>query len=166
MSAMELCNLMEIEPISLGGWNPYDLRKKCGANPLCYDFSAVTKFLKQPSVMSALGVTGHTWQQCNRLVNMAFATAGDWMKNYQTQIPDLLADGKNVLIYAGDQDFICNWLGNQAWTLAMDWPGKDAFNAAPIKDWKGANGTTAGKVRTAKSGGEFTFLQVHLAGHM
>jgi len=78
MSAMELCNLMEIEPISLGGWNPYDLRKKCGANPLCYDFSAVTKFLKQPSVMSALGVTGHTWQQCNRLVNMAFATAGDW----------------------------------------------------------------------------------------
>jgi cathepsin A (carboxypeptidase C) len=41
------------------------------------------------------------------------------MHNYQNQIPDLLENGIPVLIYAGDADFVCNWLGNQAWTLAL-----------------------------------------------
>ena len=46
------------------------------------------------------------WASCNFKVNHMFQ--GDWMKDYQTQIPDLLAHGIRVLIYAGDQDFICN----------------------------------------------------------
>ena len=29
-----------------------------------------------------------------------------------------------ALVYSGDQDFICNYLGGQAWTLNMDWSGK------------------------------------------
>ena len=28
------------------------------------------------------------------------------------------------MIYAGDVDFICNWLGNKAWTLDLEWDGK------------------------------------------
>jgi cathepsin A (carboxypeptidase C) len=33
---------------------------------------------------------------------------------FEKLIPEQLADGIRVLIYAGDQDYICNWLGNQA----------------------------------------------------
>ena len=29
-----------------------------------------------------------------------------------------------ALVYSGDQDFICNYVGGQAWTLNMDWSGK------------------------------------------
>merc|ERR1712167_216512 len=106
MLSMELCNMAMIAPIQFAGWNPYDLRLKCGANPLCYNFTAMETFMKSPAVKKALGIpAGHNWVECNRLVDMAFV--GDWMKNYQTQIPDLLASGVNVLIYAGDQDFIC-----------------------------------------------------------
>lgn len=36
--------------------------------------------------------------------------SNDWMKDFQTKIPDLLANGTRVLIYAGDVDFICNWI--------------------------------------------------------
>ena len=54
------------------------------------------------------------------LVNLGFQH--DWMKNYQTKIPDMLAAGIQVLIYAGDVDFICNWLGNKHWALALEWP--------------------------------------------
>ena len=32
--------------------------------------------------------------------------------------------GTRVMIYAGDVDFICNWLGNKAWTLDLEWDGK------------------------------------------
>jgi cathepsin A (carboxypeptidase C) len=67
------------------------------------------------------------------------------------------------LIYAGDADFICNWLGNQAWTEALEWPGQKDFNKAEIKDIKLDNGDKYGKI---KSSGNFTFLQVFGAGHM
>lgn len=34
---------------------------------------------------------------------------------------------------AADYDFICNWLGNKAWTLQFKWSGHDAFNSAEDK---------------------------------
>ena len=71
--------------------------------------------------------------------------------------------GTRVLIYAGDCDFIVNWLGNQAWTLGLEWSGSAGFNAAPMKDWALEDGTVAGQARTF---GGFTFLRVYDAGHM
>ena len=55
---------------------------------------------------------------------------GDFCKNYQQLIPDLLEAGISVTIYAGDLDYICNYKGNKAWTLKLDWSGKEQFNAA------------------------------------
>ena len=56
-----------------------------------------------------------------------------------------------------------NWLGNQAWTEALEWPGKKDFNAAKIKDLKLDSGEKFGKVKTS---GNFTFMQIYGAGHM
>ena len=61
-------------------------------------------------------------------------------EDYQTTIPDLIMNGTRVMIYAGDVDFICNWMGNKAWTLALEWSGKDAFNAAQDADWNSGAG--------------------------
>ena len=57
-------------------------------------------------------------------------------------------------------DFICNWLGNQAWALGLEWSGKAAFNAASMKPWS-VDGAPAGLVRNS---GAFTFLRVFDAG--
>ena len=54
-------------------------------------------------------------------------------------------------------------IGNKAWTLAMDWPGKAAFNAAPDAPWNGPDGKAAGWARRS---GNFSFVRVHNAGHM
>jgi carboxypeptidase C (cathepsin A) len=66
------------------------------------------------------------------------------------------------LVYSGDLDFICNYLGGKAWVSQMDWSGKSQYNAAPQKDW-----TVAGKkAGWSKSYQGLTFLAVHEAGHM
>jgi cathepsin A (carboxypeptidase C) len=78
------------------------------------------------------------------------------------QIASLVNNGTRVLIYAGDVDFICNWLGNQAWTLGLDWSGNAGFNAAPFSNWT-VSGAAAGQVRNY---GALSFLRVFNAGHM
>ena len=160
--AYEICNSAFLVPYEQTGLNPYDMRVKCAKPPLCYDFSGVGKFLERPEVRTALNIRTDAgeWQSCNFNVNRAFM--GDWMKNYQYQIPDLLAHGIRVLIYAGDQDYICNWLGNQAWAKAMEWPGKDAFNKAKMAPF-GPAAQPAGELWSASN---FSFLRVYAAGHM
>lgn len=158
-AAYATCNYGELIPYQLTGMNPYDMRIKCAVKPLCYDFSMIDTYLKRADVKQALGVT-KTWSECNRAVNMMFQ--GDWMKNYHTLIPDMLAGGIRVLVYAGDVDYICNWLGNKEWTLAMEWPHQADYAKAADAAWM-VDGKQAGRLRT-QSG--FQFLQVYQAGHM
>ncbi|KAJ8144593.1 hypothetical protein OY671_002299, partial [Metschnikowia pulcherrima] len=77
-------------------------------------------------------------------------------------VVEMLESGLPVLIYAGDKDFICNWLGNQAWVDRLPWSEHDKFEAQPIRDWV-VNKKTAGEVKNYK---HFTFLRVFGAGHM
>jgi cathepsin A (carboxypeptidase C) len=153
------CNAALTSPYRMTGLNPYDIRKPCGDNPLCYDFSHVEKFMNLDSTKQALHVDAHNpkWQTCNMMVNMEFHT--DWMKDFSGYVADLLNDGIPALIYAGDLDFICNYLGNKAWTMELEWNHGAEFKAAEDKDWNDG----AGLARTA---GGLTFLQVYDAGHM
>lgn len=86
----------------------YDIRKKCEGQ-LCYDFSNMETFLDQKSVKDALGVGNIDFISCSTYVYQAMIS--DWMRNLEVGIPALLEDGIRVLIYAGEYDLICNWLG-------------------------------------------------------
>eukprot|EP00240_Pyramimonas_obovata_P001475 CAMPEP_0118934076 /NCGR_PEP_ID=MMETSP1169-20130426/13538_1 /TAXON_ID=36882 /ORGANISM="Pyramimonas obovata, Strain CCMP722" /LENGTH=476 /DNA_ID=CAMNT_0006876939 /DNA_START=79 /DNA_END=1509 /DNA_ORIENTATION=+ len=143
--------------------NVYDIREPCGKPPLCYDFSQADKFLSDPDVMASLGVNPDIkWTECSNEVHSALM--GDWMANLETVIPGILAADVRVMVYAGDMDFICNWVGNLRWVNKMKWPGQDAFNAKESKPW-----IPDGKEQPA---GEYvhyaglTFVRVYQAGHM
>jgi len=161
LAALESCNLALMIPYQASHMNPYDMRIKCEKGSLCYDFDHVTTFLNTDAVQKQLGTTG-SWGSCNRGVSMAFELAGDWMKSFHHLIPDMLHDGINVLIYAGDQDYICNWLGNKAWTKKLEWNNATEYNSAEDKEWQ-INGETVARHRTAAN---FHFMQVFDAGHM
>jgi len=157
-TAFSVCNLGLTTPYQMTGLNPYDIRKQCGDNPLCYDFSHVEHWLNLPSTREALHVTKEsgTWASCNMGINLKFHT--DWMKDFSHYVADLLNAGFPVLIYAGDVDFICNYMGNRAWTLGLDWTYGEQFAEAGDHEWK-----SQGLARTYDN---FTFLQVYDAGHM
>ncbi|XP_010483821.1 PREDICTED: serine carboxypeptidase-like 49 [Camelina sativa] len=142
-----------------GGVNYYDIRKKC-VGSLCYDFSNMEKFLNLKSVRKSLGVGDIDFVSCSTSVYQAMLR--DWMRNLEVGIPQLLEDGINLLVYAGEYDLICNWLGNSRWVNAMDWSGKTNFGAAEAVPFM-VDGKEAGSLKTYE---QLSFLKVRDAGHM
>lgn len=66
-------------------------------------------FLNLKSVRKSLGVGDIEFVSCSTSVYSAMLQ--DWMRNLEVGIPALLEDGINLLVYAGEYDLICNWLG-------------------------------------------------------
>jgi cathepsin A (carboxypeptidase C) len=159
------CNNAMMGPYQRTGQNVYDIRTKCDeGNSLCYNvLTYISEYLNKKEVMEALGAEVSSYDSCNFDINRNFLFAGDWMKPYHRLVPSILEEIP-VLIYVGDADFICNWLGNEAWTNALEWPGQKDFAGKKLKDLKLSGGDkTVGMV---KSSGNFTFLTIHGAGHM
>ncbi|CAK9159679.1 unnamed protein product [Ilex paraguariensis] len=142
-----------------GNINYYDIRGQCEGS-LCYDFSNMEKYLNLKSVRDALGVGKIDFVSCSPTVYQAMLV--DWMRNLEAGIPELLEDGIKLLVYAGEYDLICNWLGNSRWVHAMEWSGQEEFKASPDVAFE-VDGSEAGLL---KSHGPLSLLKVHDAGHM
>ncbi|XP_020233548.1 serine carboxypeptidase-like [Cajanus cajan] len=159
-AAYVVCNAIFSDiMLHAGQTNYYDIRKKC-VGSLCYDFSNMEKFLNQKSVRDSLGVGKIHFVSCSTKVYTAMLV--DWMRNLEVGIPALLEDGISLLVYAGEYDLICNWLGNSRWVNSMEWSGQKEF-ATSLEVPFVVDGSEAGLL---KSYGPLSFLKVHDAGHM
>lgn len=87
----------------------FDIRKECNED-ICYDFSNLEIYLNQTKVREALGVGNQKFLSCSPLVYEAILM--DWMESKENKIARLLEDGIQILVYAGEFDLICNWLGD------------------------------------------------------
>jgi cathepsin A (carboxypeptidase C) len=153
-----------IGPYQRTGMNPYDIRAKCSGSDLCYDeLEWIQKYLNRDDVMKTLGAEVSTYASCNMDINRNFLFQGDWMQPFHRLVPGILEEIP-VLIYAGDADFICNWLGNLAWTNELEWPGHKDYKKAPLDDLKLLSDDK--KIGSVKSSGNLTFMRLHAAGHM
>ncbi|KAL6967158.1 Protein cbp3, mitochondrial [Sarracenia purpurea var. burkii] len=159
-AAFGACNSIFDQILAIiGDANYYDIRKKCETS-LCYDFSNMENLLNDNSVREALGVGDIEFVSCSSTVYQAMMT--DWMRNLEVGIPALLEDGIEMLVYAGEYDLICNWLGNSRWVHAMEWSGQKNFTDAPTVPFL-VDGVEKGQL---KSHGPLSFLKVHDAGHL
>ncbi|RDA86740.1 hypothetical protein CP532_4203 [Ophiocordyceps camponoti-leonardi (nom. inval.)] len=160
------CNNGLIGPYQRSGQNVYDIRSKCeDESNLCYSaLGWISEWLNKAEVKEALGVEVESYDSCNFDINRNFLFQGDWMKPYFRLVPKLLKEIP-VLIYAGDADFICNWLGNKAWTEALEWSGHKDFAGAKLKALEMAadKNRKYGEFRSAQN---LTFMQIYQAGHM
>jgi cathepsin A (carboxypeptidase C) len=157
------CNNNLIGPYQRTGRNVYDIRGECeDSSNLCYSaLGWISEYLNKRDVMDALGVEVSGYDSCNFDINRDFLFAGDWFKPYYQLMPKLLEE-MPVLIYAGDADYICNWLGNHAWTEELEWPGQKGFNGVDLSPLT-LDKKEYGKI---KSSGNFTFMRIFGAGHM
>jgi cathepsin A (carboxypeptidase C) len=125
----------------------------------------ISEYLSRPIIQTILGVdpsvTGN-FSSCSNRVGTAFNAALDEFHPTYHYVAALLERDVRVLIYVGKNDWICNWVGNERWTLALEWSGGDAFRREALRDWK-VGGKAAGSTR---SKGGLTFATIEGAGHM
>ncbi|TRM61781.1 Alpha/Beta hydrolase protein [Schizophyllum amplum] len=156
------------------GLNPYDVRRTCDRQKdgdLCYkEMTWIDTWMNQPKTKAALGVNpALDFASCNMEVNQAFALQGDGAHNSAALLPDIVNDGVRLLVYAGNADMMCNYMGNERWVEALESDFYDEFQSAKSIPWiDSATGRLAGEVRSAGgngfTAGNVTFVNVHEAG--
>ncbi|KAG8881177.1 hypothetical protein FRB97_009808 [Tulasnella sp. 331] len=164
-TAHEFCLTELGGPYYASGRNVYDISKMCEGDDLCYAIMPnISTYLNRDIVRQRLGVDKAVVSHSSIAydVHERFVAAGDMLQVSKFYVAGLLERGVKVLIYVGDYDWICNWIGNKKWTELMEWTGQAAFVGQELKPWY-VNGTAAGLTRGAKG---LTFATVHAAGHM
>ncbi|TFK38771.1 serine carboxypeptidase [Crucibulum laeve] len=168
-AAVGFCENEIIVPFFQSGMNPYDISKECEGDigdTLCYPVTKhISAFLDRPKIRVQLGVDPSVkgnFSSCNSDVGAAFVANMDEFKPTYHYIAALLERNVDVLIYVGNQDWICNWVGNEAWTLELEWSGQEEFGSQDLREWT-VDGKRAGLTRSA---GGLTFATVEGAGHM
>jgi len=163
-------------PVQQSGLNPYDARRKCNPDKdgqVCYkQVDWIDTWLNEPKIKAELGANpDRKFEACSMAINQAFMMQGDSMHNTPLLLPDLINDGIRLLVYAGNADMMCNYIGNERWVEALEHDFHEEFAAARTEPWFTIeSGELAGTVRTAggngNTAGNVTYVTVHEAGHM
>ncbi|KAK6984080.1 Alpha/Beta hydrolase protein [Favolaschia claudopus] len=134
--ADDICASLFLDAV--GNRDPYDLRQNSS----------------EAFPPEAIGAISSNYSECPYPPQELFSRTSD---DARTLLPQL----GNVLVWAGDTDIICNWVGNQAVVLAMQWSGKAELNATPLTNIT-LSGKTIAAVQNVK---KFSFARVYAAGH-
>ena len=157
--ATDQCRTNVEEPYyEFGGRGVYDIRDPLDdPTPPPY----FNDYLNLASVQSALGVNLN-YTQSNNDVTYAFQMTGDFAyPNFIEDLSMILNNSVRVALFYGDADYICNWFGGQAVSLAVNYTHKAEFAAADYAPFI-VDGVEHGEVRQY---GNFSFLRVYEAGH-
>ncbi|KAJ9298123.1 hypothetical protein DTO271G3_3728 [Paecilomyces variotii] len=135
----------------------YDFRE---LTPDPFPYSFYINYLNTPTIQSAIGAYVN-YTESNNAVYLAFSSTGDDGRRANTtqDIASLLAQNITVVMYAGDADYNCNWLGGEAVAFSIHYPG---FEKAGYTNVSTSDGIVHGQVRQAD---KFAFVRVYESGH-
>ncbi|KXN82867.1 Carboxypeptidase S1 [Leucoagaricus sp. SymC.cos] len=117
-------------------------------------------FLNQPQIRSKIGAEVK-YSECPDAPFERFVTTGDDARSLLPLLAELVDAKMKILIWAGDADINCNWLGGHASALAMDWYGKERIKNTPFKNMT-INGKAVAAIQNVDN---FSFARVYEAGH-
>ncbi|KAG2013266.1 KEX1 protein [Coprinopsis cinerea AmutBmut pab1-1] len=145
--------------------NMYDVRftdtsPACGLNwpP---EMHAITHFLGRKDVVRALHAERHpgSWVECRRPVHRAFKDGEE--ESSITVLPRVLSKIP-VLIFAGDQDLICNYVGLENMIKSLTWNGETGLGTVETQSWS-VNSTATGTWVESRN---LTYVKIFNASHM
>jgi len=103
-----------LKTLNLNGNDKDSLMRRLRDTPPCIDTSYVEKWINQKEVRKNLHIPDNLpdWQACSLDVEMGYTTLYNTMK---PQVLELITSPKNLkgLIYNGDVDMACNFLGDE-----------------------------------------------------
>ncbi|KAK7953158.1 hypothetical protein PG988_013852 [Apiospora saccharicola] len=165
-----MCQSLVMVPFAaLGGRDHYDIRAVAGADvPPTYWMD----YVNTARVQDALGVDLNYTDKLNIGVNFAFGLQGEQVRD--TTFHDLewlLGKGVRVALIYGDADFVCNWVGGEAVSLALNWTNATSFAKAGYAPFTipTNTGETSDKNKTygaTRQYGGLSFTRVYEAGHI
>ncbi|KAF8269045.1 putative carboxypeptidase S1 [Lactarius quietus] len=135
----------------------YDLRA-----PSQDPFPPVTyiSYLQNATIQSKIGAQ-HAYKECSNAAYNKFVDTGDTARNFLSTLGAVLKSDTQVLIWAGDADWICNTAGVQAVVSKLQFAQSAEFNSKSLVPYT-VNGVQYGVFQTA---GKLSFLNVFNAGH-
>lgn len=117
-------------------------------------------YLNTPKVQAAIGAFVN-FSESSNTVGTAFGTTGDDNRKLQTvaDMLKLIEANLTVIMYTGDADYNCNWLGGQVVSNEIGAPN---FHKAGYSNITTSDGIVHGQVKQA---GKFSFLRIYESGH-
>ncbi|KAI1505207.1 Alpha/Beta hydrolase protein [Biscogniauxia marginata] len=158
--ATAICrSLVEGPYYNVSGRNPYDIRAMADADiPPEY----WVDYLNSPKVQNAIGVDINYTSTSSSQIYVGFDYSGDFVyPNLLEDLEAILNDGVRIALIYGDADYICNWLGGEAISLAVNYTNSAEFATAGYAPFV-VDGTEYGESRQY---GNFSFTRVYEAGH-
>lgn len=113
--AQYTCNNI-VNIITAGGYYPYDIRQQY---PSPDPPAAYQEYLNNETVLAAIGAKVN-FTESNPYVLAGFVSTGDTIRGGLVQdLADLIRAGVRVAFIYGDADYLCNWFGGEAISLAL-----------------------------------------------
>lgn len=147
---------------------PYYNAKTGGVYDIRHPFDDPTpptyfvNYLNTANTQDVLGVNINYTADSSSSVGDGFASTGDFVwPNYIEDLEEILGYGVRVALIYGDADYICNWFGGEAVSLAANYTHAEQFRAAGYTPFL-VNGTEYGETRQY---GNFSFTRIYESGH-
>ncbi|KAK4180452.1 putative carboxypeptidase S1 [Triangularia setosa] len=149
-----------LDVVESGQLDVYDIRDT-GEDSATPGTSTYREYLKRPDVKNAIGAQGD-YTECSDSAWEQFDSTGDPSRSFLGELSEVVRSGIRVLLWAGDADWLCNWVGNLAIANAIDFSGQRDFAERTLSAYR-VNGTIRGEFKTVEN---LSWLRVYNAGHL
>ncbi|KAG0697137.1 Alpha/Beta hydrolase protein [Suillus ampliporus] len=156
LDAFDYCIGNVLTP-AVGDYDAYDLRQN---SPASFPPEYYSYYLSEKNVMKKIGAQVQ-YEECPIAPSELVTETGDDARTWLPQLSALANSGMKILIWAGDTDILCNWLGGHAVVLAMDWYGNETLHNTPFTNMT-IDGAPVAAVQNIDN---FSFARVYEAGH-
>lgn len=114
-------------------FNYYSVYTPCLTNS-CYDFSAPAQFVDQQNIKEYLGVSHKVAENCD--FNVMGSLSADYVSSSIPHVEYLVNNDIRVINIIGKDDYLDNYLGQDAWMNDMNWCGIKQFSNKRYRNYK------------------------------